>query len=119
MLNISAYAGMSDEILVGYIASQYVKARLKSTAKHVFDVVSHLNVLSLGMNGVRFDFGREEHLLEQSTYVRADVKDIGGRMSVEAIEVDNGDARELEPLAEILDVHASDPDVLFQKYGHG
>lgn len=64
------------------------------------------------------NYGIEDGAWEQETYVRADVKDIGGRMSVEAIRVDDRDDRELEPLAEILDVDASDPDVLFQKYGH-
>ena len=51
--------------------------------------------------------------------MRAEVKDVGGRLSVDANQVESKEARETEPLLDALDKNASNPDILSLRYGHG
>lgn len=95
----------------------YVAARLKATAKYVFDEIPYVDVLSFGRKGRRAAYRVQLNPVEQRTYIRGELKDLGGRVSEEAVEVNNRTAREIEPAADILDIDTSNPDVLFLKYG--
>jgi hypothetical protein len=117
--DIPLFQRLPEDIPAEDLANQCVESRLKRLAKEVFGIVPALTIVSLGQRGVKAQHSNSQACWEQCTYVRADVKDIGSQMSVEAIKTDHRDARELEPRAEILYVDASDPDVLFQRYGHG
>ena len=85
ILNLPEHGYLSGAIVEDDVAGDYIETRLKNSAKDIFDVVSKLKVLSFGMKGVKGTYDVDYPVdWEQQTYVRADVKDIGGRMSVEA-----------------------------------
>jgi hypothetical protein len=103
--------------VVSHIVAVYVSARLKAIAKLLFDEIPYINVLSFGTKGWPASYIAEQDPIEQLTYIRGQLHNLGGRVSEEAVEVDNRTARDIEPAAVILDIDTSNPDILFLKSG--